>query len=67
MQKGEAAQVLSQHKIPYSAIDADGMLALLQKNEVDTCELRRLGFRISRTIGNQIVVVYKGMRFGLII
>ena len=67
MQEIEAVKVLRRHHIPYSTSDVAGVATLLCKNEVDPQTLRRLGFRISRLIGDQLVVFYKGGRIGIIV
>jgi len=67
MQTTDAVKVLNRNRIPFCESDSAGVQALLSKSEVDPSELRRLGFRISRTIGDQLVVVYKGRRIGFIV
>jgi hypothetical protein len=67
MQEMEAVKVLRKHHIPYSTSNVQGISTLLRRNEVDPQRLRRLGFRISRLIGNQLVVFYKGDRIGIIV
>lgn len=62
----EALRVLEKHSIPYYQGMEDALL-LLRHREIDLDVLRRLGFRISRRIGGQLVVNYKGCRFGLIV
>ncbi len=61
----EAFEVLRAHRIPYYP-GVEGLSALLRKGEIDFDLLRKLGFRISGKIGGQLVVSYKGNRFGLI-
>ncbi len=67
MQEIEALKILQRHQIPYSKSGVKGVAALLRKSEVDQQKLRKLGFRISNMIGDQLVVFYKGGRFGLIL
>lgn len=67
MRESEAVKILREHHIPYRTTEIDGISALLPKKEVDPHLLRTLGFRISRVIGDQWVVSYKGGRFGLIV
>lgn len=67
MQEMEAVKILRQNHIPYSTSNVQGISTLLCRNEVDPKKLRRLGFRISRLIGNQLVVFYKGDRIGIIV
>ena len=67
LQAREAFQVLREHHIPFHESEVDGIITLLRKNEIDPDRLRKLGFRISRVIGNQLVVFYKGGRFGLVV
>lgn len=66
-QASEARRVLKDNRIPFCESDVEGILTLIPKEEVDLNRLRRLGFRISRRIGNQLVVFYKGGRFGLVV
>ena len=63
----EALQVLRDNRIPFSEAKVEGILTLISKDDVDLDRLRRLGFRISREIGNQLVISYKGGRFGLVV
>jgi len=62
----EAIRLLRKNRIPFHR-GVDGISALLRRSEVDVPRLRSLGFRISRLIGGQLVVSYKGCRFGLIL
>ncbi len=62
----EALRILKDHSIPYHR-GVEDALTLLRRSEIDLDMLRRLGFRISRRIGGQLVVNYKGYRFGLIV
>jgi hypothetical protein len=64
--ESEAIRLLKEHQIPYHR-GVDGISTLLRRSEVDVPRLRNLGFRISRVIGGQWVVSYKGSRFGLIL
>ena len=67
IQAVEAVKILQKHHIPFQRSEENETLAVLQKNEVDLEQLRRLGFRISHLIGDQVVVFYKGGRFGLVV
>lgn len=67
LREAEATKILKKHSIPFHESGTDGILALMHKNEIDLDHLRRLGFRISHTIGDQLVIFYKGGRFGLIV
>ena len=67
LQTNEAIEVLREHRIPFHESDIDGIVTVLWKNEVDLDYLRKLGFRVSRGIGNQLVVSYKGGRLGLVV
>jgi hypothetical protein len=63
----EALQVLRDNQIPFSESKIKGILTLIPKEDIDLNRLRKLGFRISREIGDQLVVSYKGGRFGLVV
>jgi len=67
VQEKEALSILEKHRIPYRRSDEKGICALLYKNDVDLPRLRKLGFRVSHLIGEQLVIFYKGGRFGLIL
>jgi hypothetical protein len=67
LREAEATKILRQHHIPFKESGSEGILALLCKSEVDPERLRQLGFRISRDIGAQWVIFYKGGRIGLIV
>lgn len=62
----EALNILQKNHIPFDQDAVEGITFLLPKNEVDAETLRCLGFRISRLIGSQWVISYKGERIGLI-
>lgn len=66
-QAREARRVLKENRIPFCESNVEGILTLIPKDEVDLDRLRGLGFRVSRQIGNQLVVFYKGGRFGLVV
>ena len=63
----EAIALLQKNRIPFSKSGTEGISTLLPKGEVDVERLRKLGFKVSRTIGGQFVVCYKGGRFGLVV
>ncbi len=65
--EAEGIKLLRKHRIPYRTSASMGITALLSRDEVDLHHLRRLGFRVSRKIGDQGVVFYRGARFGLIL
>ncbi|TKJ42194.1 hypothetical protein CEE37_00515 [candidate division LCP-89 bacterium B3_LCP] len=67
MLTSEPIQLLLKNRIPFHESNLDGIATLMKRNEVDLNRLRKLGFRISRTIGDQLVVCYKGGRFGLVV
>jgi hypothetical protein len=62
----EAQKILRAHSIPFAA-DLDRSQVLLRRLDADPGVLRDLGFRISRHIGDQMVVTFKGRRVGLMI
>ncbi len=66
-QVDEALELLKEHHIPFYESNVEGNLMVLNKNEIDLDRMRKLGFRISRLIGDQLVVTYKGGRFGLVV
>jgi hypothetical protein len=60
-------EILQKHHIPFQKNeDVNGFSTLLPKQRVDPQHLRRLGFRISRSIGDQLIVCYKGKRVGIV-
>jgi len=61
----EALRILQEHSIPVHA-GVNGLATLLRRSDADLNLLRSLGFRISRHIGRQMVISYKGSRVGLI-
>jgi hypothetical protein len=64
--ESEAVRILRENRIPFHQ-GVDGIPALLCGSEIDIDRLRRLGFRISGQIGRQLVVNFRGRRFGLIV
>jgi len=61
----EVIKILQDHRIPFDA-RGDGSQVLLHRGQADPDVLRSLGFRISRYIGQQMVVSFKGRRIGLL-
>ncbi len=64
--EAEAHKILKDHSIPYYS-GVNGISTLMRLSEIDLTRLRHLGFRVSQGIAGQIVVSYKGNRFGLIL
>ncbi len=63
----DAVEVLRKHRIPFQQREeAQGFSTLLPRHRVDPQRLRRLGFRISRNIGDQLIVSYRGKRVGIL-
>jgi len=63
--ESEVLKILQDHRIPFDA-GGDGSQVLLHRGQADPEVLRSLGFRISRYIGQQMVVSFKGRRIGLL-
>ena len=61
----EVIKILRDHCIPFDA-ELNGSQVLLNRSQADPEMLRSLGFRISRYIGSQMVVSFKGRRSGLL-
>ena len=64
--ESEALRILQENHIPVHQ-GRDGIPALMHKTEINVERLRTLGFRISNHIEGQLVVSFRGSRFGLIV
>jgi hypothetical protein len=64
--ESEALRILQENQIPFHQ-GRNGIPALMHKTEINVERLRTLGFRISHHIEGQLVVSFRGNRFGLIV